>query len=392
MIRKLHPVFGFVDILLTVAHRTEPRIYTPYMWYHLTKPDLIDSPALLVNPELVKHNIGETIRIGGLSRLRPHVKTHKMRAVTDQLLAAGIRQFKCATLKEARMLAEAGALDILLAYPVVGPKAEGLRQLADAFPTVRWACLTDSEAGARHLSAVFADAPRPVDVWIDLNVGMGRTGIDPVVAPVLANLIGQLPGVQVAGLHAYDGHIRDTDFAVRCTRADASFALAKAVQQQIVEAQGVELPIVVGGTPSFPAHARRTDPTMQLSPGTFVFWDAGYGQALPDLPYEVAAVLLTRVISVIDDQTLCIDLGHKSVAAENPFPRVLFPDHPDAEPIGQSEEHLVVQVPNARAHQPGDVWYGIPIHICPTVNLYDAVQVVEHQQVVDEWPVTARGH
>ena len=372
-------------------------------WYHLKDPDTIDSPALLINPELVKHNIRETVRIvSDVQRLRPHVKTHKMRAVTDLLLAEGITKFKCATLKEAQMLAEAGAADVLLAYPVVGPKAMRLRQLTEEFPATRFGCLVDSEAGATYLSAVFADAPKPIDGWIDLNVGMNRTGISPDAAPGLATFIQQLPGLtrpgqtwpglNLTGLHAYDGHIRDTDFTIRCQRADGSFALAMKVQQQIQENHDLSLPIVMGGTPSFSAHARRTDPSMQLSPGTFVFWDAGYGQILPDLPYKYAAVLLTRVISIIDDQTLCIDLGHKSVAAENPFPRVIFPDHPDATPIGQSEEHLVVQIPNARAHQPGDVWYGIPIHICPTVNLYDAVSVVENGRVTGEWVVTARGH
>ena len=362
-------------------------------WYHLTDPDTIDSPALLINPELVRHNIRETVRIASdVQRLRPHVKTHKMRAVTDLLLAEGITKFKCATLKEARMLAEAGAADVLLAYPVVGPKATRLRQLAEEFPAIRFGCLVDSEVGARNLSAVFADAPKPIDGWIDLNVGMNRTGISPEAAPGLATFIQQLPGLNLAGLHAYDGHIRDTDFAIRCQHADKSFALATKVQQQIQENHNLSLPIVMGGTPSFSAHARRTNPSMQLSPGTFVFWDAGYGQILPDLPYKYAAVLLTRVISIIDDQTLCIDLGHKSVAAENPFPRVIFPDHPDATPVGQSEEHLVVKIPNARAHQPGDVWYGIPIHICPTVNLYDAVSVAENGRVTGEWVVTARGH
>ena len=146
----------------------------------------------------------------------------------------------------------------------------------------------------------------------------------------------------------------------------------------------------MGGTPSFPMHARQ--PSVLLSPGTFVFWDAGYAAMLPDLPFTVAAVLLTRVISVIDDQTLCLDLGHKSVAAENPLPRVIFPDHPDAQPIGQSEEHLVVRVPDATQHQPGDVWYGIPVHICPTVNLYNSAVVVVNHEAVDSWPVTARGH
>jgi D-serine deaminase-like pyridoxal phosphate-dependent protein len=141
----------------------------------------------------------------------------------------------------------------------------------------------------------------------------------------------------------------------------------------------------MGGTPSFPIHAQR--PGVQTSPGTFVYWDAGYAQKLPDLPFVIAAVLLTRVVSVVDEQTLTLDLGHKAVAAENPLPRVVFPEHPEAVPVGQSEEHLVVRVPDTWQHSPGEVWYGVPIHICPTVALYDRVFAVEDHRVTETWPV-----
>lgn len=363
-------------------------------WYEVQNADTIASPALLVYPDRVRANIRQTIQLAdGPDRLRPHVKTHKMRAVTDLLLAEGIRQFKCATLKEARMLAEAGpsspgAADVLLAYPLVGPALERLAQLRDEFPAVHFACLIDASTSAQRVSDTFAT--NPLDVYIDLNVGMNRTGINPADALNLYAFCQTLPGVAVVGLHGYDGHIRDTDLTLRTQQADRTFALADGVRQAIADAHGVQLLLIMGGTPTFAIHARRPDVT--VSPGTFVFWDAGYGEQLPDLPFEWAAVLLMRVISVIDAQTLCLDLGHKSVAAENPLPRVVFLNEPDAVPIGQSEEHLVVRVANAHQHPPGTVWYGVPVHICPTVNLYDAVSVVVDNQGVDTWPVTARGH
>lgn len=368
-------------------------------WYEVENAETIASPSLLIYQDRVVDNIRSAVRVaGGPARLRPHVKTHKMRAVTDLLLAEGIRQFKCATLKEARMLAEAGpsgrgADDVLLAYALVGPAVLRFADLRAEFPHVRFACLVDNPTAAQRLSDTFTD--KPLDVYIDLNVGMNRTGIQPADALNLYQYCQSLPGIQVAGLHAYDGHIRDTDLSIRAQRTDETFAIAEGVRQAIAAtggpfSPGPMLPLVMGGTPSFSMHARQ--PTATLSPGTFVFWDAGYAQALPDLPFEIAAVLLVRVISVIDEQTLCLDLGHKSVAAENPLPRVLFLNQPDAQPIGQSEEHLVVRIPNASQHQPGEVWYGVPVHICPTVNLYDSVSVVANNQVIDEWPVTARGH
>ena len=101
-------------------------------------------------------------------------------------------------------------------------------------------------------------------------------------------------------------------------------------------------------------------------------------------------MVISRVISVVDENTICTDLGHKSVAAENPLPRVHFLNAEDAEPIGQSEEHFVVKVSDTTIYKVGDVLYGVPVHICPTVALYDQAVVVENNKAVDEWSVIAR--
>ena len=100
--------------------------------------------------------------------------------------------------------------------------------------------------------------------------------------------------------------------------------------------------------------------------------------------------MVTRIISIIDEHTVCTDLGHKAVAAENPMPRVHFLNAADAEPVGQSEEHLVVKVQDASKYKVGDVWYGVPVHICPTVALYDNALIVNNNKVVDNWEVVAR--
>ncbi len=358
-------------------------------WYTVQNADLIDSPSLLIYPDRVQKNIQTAIELaGGVDRLRPHVKTHKMAAVTQLMLQAGIYQFKCATIAEAEMLAEAGAADVLMAYPVVGPKMARLHTLVTTYPATRFACLIENLATARQLSDIFSAAP--LDVYIDLNVGMNRTGIDPADASQLAADCASLPGIRVVGLHAYDGHLRDTDVRLRASRADAAYELAEAARQSIEAAQSTPLTLILGGTPTSTIHAERKTQRTQTSPGTFVFWDAGYSEQLPDLPYAVAAMLLTRVISVIDSNTLALDLGHKSVAAENPQPRVWFPEHPAAQLVGQSEEHLVVNLADAHQHVPGEIWYGVPKHICPTVALYESVQVVENGLVTDTWPVTAR--
>ncbi|NJO25916.1 MAG: D-TA family PLP-dependent enzyme, partial [Bacteroidia bacterium] len=120
------------------------------------------------------------------------------------------------------------------------------------------------------------------------------------------------------------------------------------------------------------------------------FGDWGYKHLLPDEPFEYAALVITRVVSVVDDKTITTDLGHKSVAAENPLPRVHFLNAADTIPVSQSEEHLVLKVPDSAKYKTGDVLYGVPVHICPTVALYDKVIVVEKNKAIAEWEVIAR--
>ena len=156
-----------------------------------------------------------------------------------------------------------------------------------------------------------------------------------------------------------------------------------------LEAAGLAVPILVAsGSPTFAIHARHHD--RELSPGTTVLWDFGYGDKFPDLPFEPAAVLLTRVISQPGPGRLCLDLGHKAVAAENPPPRVRLLELPEAVPVMHSEEHLVIETPRAAEFTIGAALHGIPRHICPTVALQSEVWLVENGRATERWPIAAR--
>lgn len=355
--------------------------------YHINNADRVDSPAIMVYPPLVIKNIAKAVEIqGGTTLLRPHVKTHKMSEVTELLLQAGITKFKCATIAEAEMLAMTGATDILLAYQPTTVKARRLLQLSTKYPGVLFSYLVDNEYSVDALAPIFKDTT--LNAWIDINVGMNRTGTVSAKVVALYDNYLQQTGKLPTGLHAYDGHIHDTDTVTRFRQAAAIYDEVKELAANLSAKHHAPPQIVLGGTPCFPYYASKGD--VQTSPGTFVFWDQGYLNMFPDMDFDVAAILLTRVISVIDANTICLDLGHKSVSAENPLPRVYFPEHPEAKVVGQSEEHLVVKVPDSSRFNPGDAWYGIPHHICPTIALYDAVYVVENESVVSTWKVIAR--
>lgn len=358
-------------------------------WYAINNLDAVDSPAFVVYPNRIRENVRRAVAaVPDVSRLRPHVKTNKTAEVSRILIEEGVTKFKCATIAEAEMLGMIGAEDVLLAYQPVGPKVARLVELTESYPRTKFSCLVDHADATRAISDAFARAERRLNVFVDLNVGMNRTGIAPADALPLYLLCDTLPGVQPVGLHAYDGHIRDADLAQRKEVCDAAFEPVAALRSRL-EAQGKQPVVVAGGTPTFPIHARRD--RVECSPGTFIFHDWHYQVAFPDQDFLFAALLVTRVISKVGAHAVCLDLGYKAVSSENPLAkRVRFLNAPEAEPLGHSEEHLVVNVGDNARHNIGDVFYGVPYHVCPTCALHDKAYVVENNRVTGSWEIVAR--
>lgn len=359
-------------------------------WYHIKNIEDYDSPALVAYPERIKNNIAQMLNmVGSPEKLRPHVKTYKMKEVVQLQREAGIQIFKCATIPEAEMLAQMGVKDILLAYQPVGPKIKRLFQLSRLYPEVQFAALVDAPESAHAISSIFRHAHQSLHIYLDIDVGMQRTGIPPnQEAVALYQLCSQLKGIQPVGLHIYDGHLRDSDLINRQKGSDEWFIKIQDFVQELTEQSGQKPKMVVGGTPSFPTHARRVEVT--CSPGTCLLWDWGYNDSFPDLKFQFAALVICRIISKMGKHRICVDLGHKSVAAEKPLPRVKFLNLEGAKAILQSEEHLVLEVENNEKYPLGMVLYGVPKHICPTCALYENALVVENGAIVERWEVVAR--
>ncbi|HOX83988.1 MAG TPA: alanine racemase, partial [Chryseolinea sp.] len=284
-------------------------------WFAIDNIDTIDSPALVLYEDRIKNNIDTLVKsIDDVNRLRPHVKTHKSAEVSLMMLNAGIKKFKCATISEAEMLAVVGAPDVLLSYQPIGPKANRLAELVQRFPKTKFSCLIDNVESAKHLSKVFSDETIFIEVYIDLNVGMNRTGIVSESALKLYDDCKSLKGINIVGLHAYDGHLRDTDLDIRAKRCDEAYKSVESLQKTILEKNKTKLTIVAGGTPTYSIHSKRKE--IECSPGTYIYWDKGYEQILKEQHYLFAALVVTRIISKPTDDAICIDLGHKAIASE----------------------------------------------------------------------------
>jgi D-serine deaminase-like pyridoxal phosphate-dependent protein len=353
----------------------------------------IVTPAFVIFHEILAANLAEMVRIAGsAARLRPHCKTHKMREVIELELAAGITKHKCATLAEAEMLARAGVKDIFLAYNIVGANIARVAKFAQAFSDVKLSVTADHPRPVEELGRALTAAGKQASVLLDIDSGQHRTGL-PVgeAARQLYQQIAATPGMLPGGFHLYDGQNHQKSVEERRAAVLAGYEPAARFRKELIAA-GLAVPrIVAGGTGSFPIFAELDDPCLELSPGTIIFHDSGYGETFPDLNFTPAALLLTRCISCPTDNRITFDLGYKAVASDPPAGnRLVFPDLPDAKAVLQNEEHLVLETSQAGRFRPGDELLAIPRHVCPTSALHKFAYVVRGGRVAEMWQVAAR--
>jgi D-serine deaminase-like pyridoxal phosphate-dependent protein len=244
------------------------------MWYRPENEASVFTPAVLVFPDRIEENIRRMIALAGnADRLRPHVKTHKIAEVIGLQVQLGITRFKCATLSEVEMVATQGGQDVLLAYPLLGPAIQNFLRLRDRYPETRFSVTVDSLEACRQLSEQARISGKAMNLFVDLDNGMHRTGIAPEKALELIAFMMEDPFLAFTGLHIYDGHIHEVDFEERKTHCDADF---ESVLSLVTELESKGIPVgelACGGTPTFPIHARHGSRT--LCPGTPLLWDAG---------------------------------------------------------------------------------------------------------------------
>ena len=360
--------------------------------YLIRDASQIPSPSLVVYSEIVQQNIQRMIAIadGDVSTLRPHVKTHKTAEIIELQQEAGITKHKCATLREAKMIAQTGATDILIAYQMVGPNIDRLVSLKRSFPDADFKVIVDHPDAVVWLSQAMAKNSMTIKTMLDLDAGMHRTGIAPGEPAVnLYTQIDQADGLVPWGIHVYDGHIHDEDVAARRKSCDQSLVLVAELRDGLA-AKGLNVPLVVmGGTPTFPIYAKT--PGVEASPGTSIFFDFGYATRYPDLGFTHAALLLARVISIPTADQITLDLGNKAIAADPQGVRGKVFSIEGAEVGHQNEEHWIVKIPKGTEVRLGQEVYVCPTHVCPTVALYPSYYIIDRDGVcIDTWQVAAR--
>ena len=361
-------------------------------WYNVHNKNKISTPGLLISPEKIKDNIEAMIQISGTAnRLWPHIKTYKMKPIIELQKDYGINRFKCATLSEVELLCKAEVGHILLAIQPTEKKLDVLLDLQKKYPKIQFSTLLDNDKSLKLFNRIAIQKKQTLAVWIDLNIGMNRTGIIPdEKAFKLYKDLEKLTPLKFMGLHAYDGHIRSKSEIKRKKDSDNAFLSVLYLKEKIENHNKKSIDIIAGGSLTFLPHSQRKN--VFLSPGTTLLWDTISDKLWPESPFQIAAVVATRVISKPNKDILCLDLGHKAIAPEMPLPRAILIGLEEAEHIGQSEEHLVIKTKEALRYDVGDMIYALPKHICPTVVKYNQSQLIKNQELIGYWDIQARDY
>ena len=358
--------------------------------------DELETPALIVDLDVMEANIDRYTEIARRHdvRLRSHVKTHKVPAIAHHQVATTGGGIVCQKLSEVEVMAAAGLTDIYLSYQVVGdPKLRRLTKLVDGPASI--ATTVDGPGNIAPLQAMAAAEDVMVPTVLEIDVGVGRTGVQPGEPAVeLARRLRSETHLRFAGIMAYEAHVKsiaDSEAAYERDCHEVMEVVADTVD--MMKDDDIEVPEVkVGGTATSPYSARH--PVVdEINPGQYAFNDVGEMEARPwavDTD-DCALTVLSTVISTQVDGQIVVDAGSKSLSMDTARMPVAV-DRDDLRYAGYSEEHGHIDTSESdQSFSVGDRLSFIAPHVCPTINLHDTLVGVRDGVVTNVWDIQARG-
>lgn len=355
----------------------------------------LETPALAIDLDALERNIARMAAHAaqrGIA-LRPHAKTHKCVEIAKRQVAAGAVGICCAKLGEAEALGSGGIESILITSPVVTER--GIARLMALNARLReLIAVCDNRSVAVRLDQAARQAGKKLKLLIDIDPGMGRTGIAPVDAAGLVSFVAQAEGLEYGGLQCYAGQVQHIESLNE--RRDASLTVLKdlAVLRDRLAVNGLAPGIISGGgTGSFDIDPEAGVLT-EIQAGSYVFMDRQYNDVWrgDTPPFETSLFVQTTVISANRSGLATTDAGYKAFAtdAEPPLIATGAPAGAAYFFFGDEQGGILYSDENHKL-MPGDVVTCVVPHCDPTVNLYDAFHVVSAENLVGIWPIDGRG-
>lgn len=362
-----------------------------------TNSNTVETPTLLMDVNQVERNlqfIMEKAKTYGVA-YRPHIKTHKSIDIAKMQMEAGAIGLTVATVGEAEVMVEGGLKDIFIAYPISAEsKLQRIKKLQDQ---ANLTLTVDSQDQAEMLGTYFT-AANPVEVWIKVNSGLNRCGVEPMAEVLaLAQAIERLPGLHITGLYTHAGHAYGAGTVAEIEAIAAEEVKSITDSASLCENNGIHIPHrSVGATPTFAFYSDMSGIT-EIRPGNAVFFDmvqVGLGVATKE---QCALTVEATVVSVKEGR-IVIDAGSKTLALDKGahgndsiMGHGYIIEYPELIIEKLSEEHGVIPTKGISNLKVGERVTIIPNHACPVVNLFESYHVHQGGDIVDRWKVSARG-
>jgi D-serine deaminase-like pyridoxal phosphate-dependent protein len=310
---------------------------------------------------------------------------------------AGAVGITVAKVSEAEVMANAGIKDIFIAYPLV--TEEKIQRAIALRQRTRLIIGVDSLEGARRVSAVAGREEHILEVRLEVNTGLRRTGVPYEKAVELARDVDSLDNLELTGIYTYRGAVLDGSPTLDLKGAglqegELMISLADRIREQGIGVQDVSL----GSTPTA-RHAVGVTGVTEIRPGTYVFYDRMQARMGACSLGDCAAEVVATVVSRPTGDLAVIDGGSKTFATDvqpggEPLNLVGFGEvvgHPEAVLERLTEEHGMISLRGGNDLRVGDTLRIIPNHVCSTVNLHDALFLAGEDGTVKEVQVAARG-
>ncbi len=364
----------------------------------------LDTPALLVDRTIMMKNLTDmqTLADRWHVALRPHTKTHKTPEIAHLQVNLGASGITVAKTAEAEIMAESGLEDIFIANEVIGAlKLSRVYRLCAQGKRVSFG--VDSLEAIEQIAHIFTPEV-PAHVLIEVETGEGRSGVtSTTLFDSLLEAIRSRPNIVFEGIFSHEGHSYSAE------SLEQAAAIFIDTQKQTLfyaqRAKGVEMAckrVSIGSTPSILSAQKREVPILEgiteIRPGTYVFMDAGQGAILGSFDACAASILVTVTSKPTASRTIG-DAGAKALTMQSRESGICYSPGKGVvlEPVQTTitsvyDEHTVIIDPSfSKAVSIGDTFRVIPNHICPVVNLYDTMYLVEGEQVVANYTIAGRG-
>jgi D-serine deaminase-like pyridoxal phosphate-dependent protein len=353
----------------------------------------IDTPALVLDLDAFERNLARMQKAleGSNMRLRPHAKSHKCPDIALRQIQQGAIGICCQKVSEAARFVEAGVQDVLITNQVVGAKKVG--HVLDMAARATIGVLVDHPEQVAQFAQATSARKITVDVYIEVDVGMGRCGavsVDEVTA--LAKQIKAAPYLRFMGLQCYHGsaqHYREPEKRQAAIRQASDIALT---MRAAIEKLGMKVERITGAGTGSVVLERDSGVFNEVQSGSYIFMDADYAknqQGPQDIQFEHALFVKTAVLSRPTANRAVVDAGLKASSVDSGLPVVW--QMPGVEYTKASDEHGVLETAQANHPALGDSLLLVPGHCDPTVNLYDELICIRGGKVEAVWPIAARG-